>query len=304
MPRLLDRLGWAVAGAACLAFVAVAANLAGAGPLDPPGSPSSTMKTLDQVEPRYPITALPYNIAVPGSYYLPANLFGNTAGQSGITVSVSDVTIDLEGFTLRGGPGSVNGIVLTPGTKVVNVRNGTVSGWGGGGIVAGSAGSSLFEALSLVGNAQYGMLVGGDTADASNNIVRNCAASANGIGVQFAGSGLVEDCTVRNNTEGFVISGSGATLRNSTASTNQLTGATVSGVRNRIEGNNFTGNNTSNDGTSGAGLLVPGTNNIVVSNSASGNLMFDFKIGALNTAGTIQGPAPAPITEPSANVVY
>ena len=101
-----------------------------------------------------------------------------------------------------------------------------------------------------------------------------------------------------------MISGSGATLRNSTASTNQLTGATVSGVRNRIEGNNFTGNNTSNDGTSGAGLLVTGTNNIVVSNSATGNAVFDFKIGAVNTAGTIQGPAPAPITEPSANVVY
>ena len=228
MPRMLDRLGWAVAGAACLAFVAVAANLAGAGPLDPPGAPSSTMKTLDQAEPRHPITTIPYNIAVSGSYYLTDNLFG-TAGQTGITVSASDVTIDLDGFTLAGGPGAVNGIILTPGTKTVNIRNGTVRGWGGSGIVAGGAANSVFESLSLVGNSTYGIVVGGDAADASNNIIRNCAASSNTIGVQLSGVGLVEGCTARDNNEGFIVTGQGATLRNNAASGNHLTGATVMG---------------------------------------------------------------------------
>lgn len=303
MPRLLDRLGWAVAGAACLAFVAVASNLAGAGPLDPPAAPSSTMKTLDQVEPRHPISTIPYNIAVSGSYYLSDNLFG-TAGQTGITVSASDVTIDLDGFTLAGGPGSVNGIALTAGTKVVNIRNGTVRGWGSGGIVAGSAGDSVFESLALINNEQHGIIVGGDTPDASNNIVRRCAVSSNGVGLQVGGTALVEECTARDNSEGFVITGSGVTLRNSSASANLLTGATVSGTQHRIEGNNFIGNNISNDGTVGAGLHVSGTNNVIVSNSASLNQQADFRIGPSNTVGAVQGPGPTPITEPWANIVY
>ncbi len=46
------------------------------GPLTPPGAPAPTMKTLDQVEVRTPITNLPYTITQPGSYYLIANLTG------------------------------------------------------------------------------------------------------------------------------------------------------------------------------------------------------------------------------------
>jgi parallel beta-helix repeat protein len=301
MPRVFDRLGWAIAGAACLAFVAVAANLVGAGPLDPPGPPGSTMKSLDVVEPRHPIFAVPYNVAVPGSYYLTDNLYGGV-GQTGITVSVSDVTIDLNGFALTGGAGSQNGIAVAAGTKTVNIRNGTVRGWGGRGVAAGGVADSLFESLSLVGNGQYGIVVGGDTADATNNILRDCVASSNGIGVQFGGGGIVENCSARNNDDGFVINGSNTTLRNSSASGNHLPGATVSGVLSRIEGNNFTGNNTNNDGTFGAGLRVTGTSNLIISNSASGNLQFDFKVGVSNTLGTLQGPA-AP-TLPWANIIY
>ena len=49
MKRLIDRAGWALAGALGLMLMLVAARAIQAGPLDPPGSVASTMKTLDQI---------------------------------------------------------------------------------------------------------------------------------------------------------------------------------------------------------------------------------------------------------------
>jgi len=68
------------------------------GSLTPPGAPGPTMKTLNQIEPRTPISSLPFVISSPGSYYLTTNL----SGTSGITISSGNVTLDLNGFTLQG----------------------------------------------------------------------------------------------------------------------------------------------------------------------------------------------------------
>src|ERR1700757_1186452 len=75
----------------------------GQGILTPPGAPAPTMKTLSQIEPRMPIYTIPTNITVSGSYYLTTNLTG-IGGSGGIAIYTNDVTIDLEGFTLAGGP--------------------------------------------------------------------------------------------------------------------------------------------------------------------------------------------------------
>ena len=61
------------------------------------------MKTLDQVEPRTPISSLPFTIAAAGSYYLTGNLTGGAGG--GITIGASGVTLDLMGYELVGGTG-------------------------------------------------------------------------------------------------------------------------------------------------------------------------------------------------------
>src|SRR5262249_8399348 len=72
----------------------------------PPGPVSPTMKALDIVEPRTPISSLPFTISSPGSYYVTKDLTG-TAGNNGITIGASDVHLDLMGFTLRGVAGSL-----------------------------------------------------------------------------------------------------------------------------------------------------------------------------------------------------
>src|SRR5438128_65952 len=90
------------------------------GSLTPPGAPAPLFKTLQQIEPRTPISSAPFTISAPGSYYLTTNLTGGT----GITISANEVNLDLMGFRLVGGTG--NGIAVSGGRTNLVIRNGTV----------------------------------------------------------------------------------------------------------------------------------------------------------------------------------
>ena len=93
------------------------------GNLTPSGAPAPTMKTLNQIEPRTPISSLPLTITTPGSYYFTTNL--TSAGATdGITIATNNVTIDLMGFELSGGFVGLNAIdALGVRTNII-VRNG------------------------------------------------------------------------------------------------------------------------------------------------------------------------------------
>ncbi|MBY0262126.1 MAG: right-handed parallel beta-helix repeat-containing protein [Phycisphaerales bacterium] len=125
-----------------VALLALAAG-ALAGPLTPPAGPvTGTMKTLQEVEPRIAINSQNtpgdadnlYIISSPGSYYL-TGLTGVGAGKNGIKINASHVTIDLNGCTLFGYAGSLDGIT-TAGTfrLSIAVRNGTIRTFGGDGL--------------------------------------------------------------------------------------------------------------------------------------------------------------------------
>jgi parallel beta-helix repeat protein len=157
------------------------------GSLTPPGAPAPTMKTLAQIEPRTPISSLPFNIKQPGSYYLTTNLMANPGG---IIIWTNGVTLDLMGFELSGEGGSSVGIGLLANVDNISIRNGIVTGWLYDGINIGSSTNCLIEDLRVSRNGGHGLVVG----DAS--MVSRCVVSAN------RGDGIVggQGCSVLNST--------------------------------------------------------------------------------------------------------
>jgi hypothetical protein len=98
------------------------------GSLTPPGAPAPTMKSLDQIEARTPISSAPYTISQPGSYYLTTNL--NVTSGDAIDINTNGVTLDLNGFTLFStDPGNTGtGILLGSGLNDITIFNGHIRG--------------------------------------------------------------------------------------------------------------------------------------------------------------------------------
>lgn len=191
------------------------------------------MKSLDQIEPRTPISSLPFTITIPGSYYVTTNLTG-VVNQNGISISADNVTIDLNGFTLFGGGGGSGEAIWSP-TAQQNlvVRNGTVRGWPGSGINFYDHGSSL----TLVQNIQS--ISNGFTGFAVKNgsRVTDCTATGNGLrGFIVDNDVLVEHCKATGSTVFGIGAGSNCQLLNN-QSTGNATGLSVTGTNNIVSGN-------------------------------------------------------------------
>ncbi|MBX9735855.1 MAG: hypothetical protein K2X32_02925 [Phycisphaerales bacterium] len=148
-------------GAAGLVGVAAIASVARGGPLTPPVGPiTSTGKTLDQIEPRTDVRTLAGNasamhvISQPGSYFLSANL-NVPSGMSGILINSSNVTLDLNGFAVRGVDGSLHAIRASsdPGPDQIRniaVLNGLIENFDNNGIdAADSSVGQRYEGLSI-----------------------------------------------------------------------------------------------------------------------------------------------------------
>jgi len=260
-----------------------------AGPLDPPDGPiTSTYKTLTEVEPRIAINDVntpgdAYNVYVvtqPGSYYLTADVVGG-GGKSGIDIRASNVTVDLNGFTVDGASGSGdNGIRNSGGNGYITVRNGRVRNWQHDGINLRRATSSNF----LVESVEAAFNGGQGITCESRSVVRGCVAtnnSAEGItcneycvveqcqswnngsnGIKVYRGSAVRDCVVHGNGMGIVLADQGCTVADCLVYNNSLQGIYAGGEC-RIAGCEV-------DRNWGSGIEV-GSSSLVVGNSVTFN---------------------------------
>jgi hypothetical protein len=196
------------------------------------------MKDLATVEPRTPILSLPFTISAPGSYYVAKDLTG-VAGQHGIVIASSDVSLDLSGFALHGVLGSLDGIRVSGVRTRIDIHDGMVSGWGGGGINA-SSGTKVTMAMVKAENDDYGVCGGtehtvvlmqtngnntGGIILGNNSICKDSSALDNtGTGITTGSSCKIEDCVASGNGANGITAGTGSILKICTVQSNTADG--------------------------------------------------------------------------------
>jgi hypothetical protein len=182
---------------ACIAFAQ--------GSLTPPGAPAPTMKTLAQIEARTPISSVPFTINQSGSYYLTNNV--SVSSGDAITIAVSHVTLDLNGFTVGSTQPTAStacGILLGSGLRNIRIANGFIesgvtnngayvysgSGFGYGICYSGTGPKNvLVSGIGVSGCLNHGIYIGGG----ASLVVESCVVQTVG------GSGIVAS-TVRSSS--------------------------------------------------------------------------------------------------------
>ncbi|MCB1130439.1 MAG: right-handed parallel beta-helix repeat-containing protein [Verrucomicrobiae bacterium] len=224
----------------------------GQGSLTPPlGPPEPSMKSMSEIygaiagvkdDERTPIHALPYAISQPGSYYLAGSL--SVSSGAGIAISTSNVTLDLNGFTisstLSGIAGSGYAIFISANVSDVRIRNGniesgtTVSGgvFAPNGFLGGigspsSANQSIHVSdLRIKGIGGSGILID----SASFSIVENCFVSVcdgPGIKAHTVNNSFATGC--RNTAiNAYIVSNSRGQSIGTSAGSNGISAAIVS----------------------------------------------------------------------------
>ncbi|MFG0256730.1 MAG: right-handed parallel beta-helix repeat-containing protein [Phycisphaerales bacterium JB043] len=221
----------------------------------------------------------PIDINQPGSYILLGNLT-LSAATNGITISASDVTLDLNGFTLDGAGVGVEGIISgVAATENVLVRNGTVKNFVGGGVVLFNTTRAIIEDMRAVDNAIEGIRA------ADEAIVRRCVSSGSGgTGIYVADRSLVTDCQV----QGEAATSLGVYMNDhSTVENCQITSTTSHGIRIFGEQCRVTNNTVRADSGSGVGIFQDniGTGQSVIDS----NFVAGFNPGIEVSAGLALG---------------
>jgi len=253
---------------------------------------------------RFPVT-----ITAPGSYRLTSDLVVPDQDTSAIRVEASDVSLDLNGFTISGvtacpglppvcvNPGTGNGVeVDDDGLRgSVAVRNGSIRGMGRGAVRLGWV--AVVEDVRVRDNGFVGIELG------SHGIVRDCQALSNGSYGITASSGLISGNVASAN--GLVGIQAGGTVSGNTATLNGMVGiralseATIvgntaagnwgTGIQADVSGATVANNNASdNAGPLGSGPdhgIACSSTCSVRGNTARGNSGFGLSLGADSAYG-------------------
>lgn len=216
-----------------------------------------------------------FRITQPGSYILEANVVGVT-GKHGIEIAASGVTIDLNGFELKGvgGAGAWDGITAgAAGLTNIAVVNGSIRGWSDCGVdfLNTAVTNSRFEDLIITGNGKVGIQPGFDAAltecivnDNSDHGIAlgfgcsaiQCTATGNtGVGIVTGYGCTITDCTVVSNLYYGIEAGAGSTISQCTVRYNKWDGIRV-GAECVVRGNTCSRNGWNYTGTAPAGAGI------------------------------------------------
>ncbi len=211
----------------------------------------------------------PITITTSGSCFL-ANNLGSTVGADCIDVTASNVTINLNGFTISGGTIGIN----ASGQGGIRIEGGTVIGMTGNGVVVGDG--SVVEGVRVVGSGGDGIDCGSD-----DRISGNDAAANSGYGVNC---GLA--------SEGSMVAGN---VANSNFASGILVGRLGGVTDNVANGNGIKLADLHRDGITAGGA------DLVKSNEASANSGYGlafisgassgyaWNVLSYNLAGNVQG---------------
>ncbi len=192
-------------------------------------------------EPGFPIS-----LNAPGSYLLTGSLSVDEPDMAAIEITVSNVNLDLNGFTVRGPARCANGfsggqlncgpkgdegygiaIATPPGSPVIvggSVSNGTVRGMGSSGIFVEAVGISLSD-ISVVENAGDGIRHVGESLT-----VRDCTILGNHQDVGLIIVGVAENNTVSRNGQIGIIAERSRILGNTVSNNGQTGIVALAGV--------------------------------------------------------------------------
>jgi parallel beta-helix repeat protein len=235
------------------------------------GKNAAQMVASARDEVRTKISACGTTINTAGSYYVTKNL--NSSGTC-ITITASDVTLDLMGFTLVGnGVAGSYGVYISDASNV-EIRNGTVRGFYNG-VYSWwtSTMTSSVRAINLrvFSNANYGIFLYG-----ANNLVRDCTvsgtASPGGYGI-FVNSGSSVLNSGAYNNAGIGIYATGV-ISNNIALNNGSVGINTGG------GSTITGNTSTGNSSIG---IAAGANSVVDGNTASNNTSVGITVSDAST---------------------
>lgn len=166
------------------------------------------MRSLAQIEPRTPISAVPCTINTPGAYYLTTNL--TCATSNAITIAVSGVTLNLGGFTIGSSVADAAdggaAILVNGGLDSITICNGHIrsgvtnsaTGYSGPGFgygiycVSPSAGNIQVKSVTVVGVLYDGIRLN----SSDSTLVESC--TVRGAGSYGITAAAIKNCVVKS----------------------------------------------------------------------------------------------------------